>query len=156
MSNSALVVKYLEGAAAHRQQTPHEMYLLGRLYFRVGALHAIEKQDHATAVAWFDKSRPLLERPLPTTATADVGWVGESFVSMAISYWEVGRRDDGVRLTEHGLALVEQGIKEKVIGEHALTAPYTNLAFMHRELGDANKADGFIEMAGRADETRRR
>ncbi len=156
LSNSALVVKYLEAAAAHRQQTPHEAYLLGRLYFRVGALHAIEKQDHTTAVAWFDKSRPLLERPLPTTATADVGWVGESFVSMAISYWEVGRRDDGVRLTEHGLALVEQGIKEKVIGEHALTAPYTNLAFMHRELGDAEKASGFIEMAGRADGTRRR
>jgi tetratricopeptide (TPR) repeat protein len=156
LSNSALVVKYLEAAATHRQQTPHEVYLLGRLYFRVGVLHAIEKQDHMTAVAWFDKSRPLLERPLPAAAASDVGWVGESFVSMGISYWQVGRKEDGVRMTEHGLALVEQGIKDKVIGEHALTAPYTNLAFMHRELGDETKASGFIEMAGRADETRRR
>jgi hypothetical protein len=97
-----------------------------------------------------------LERPLPATAAADVGWLGESFVSMGISYWEVGHRDDGVRLTEHGLALVEQGIKDKVIGAHALTAPYTNLAYMHRELGDVEKASGFIEMAGRADGTRRR
>jgi tetratricopeptide (TPR) repeat protein len=156
LSNSSLVVKHLEAAAMHRQQTPHEVYLLGRLYFRVGVLHAIEKQDHTTAVAWFDKSRPLLERPLPATAASDVGWVGESFVSMGISYWQVGRKEDGVRMTEHGLALVEQGIKDKVIGDHALTAPYTNLAYMHRELGDDAKASGFIEMATRADDSRRR
>jgi hypothetical protein len=97
-----------------------------------------------------------LERPLPATAASDVGWVGESFVSMGISYWQVGRKEDGVRMTEHGLALVEQGIKDKVIGDHALTAPYTNLAYMHRELGDDAKASGFIEMATRADDSRRR
>jgi tetratricopeptide (TPR) repeat protein len=155
LSNSSLVVKYLESAMKQRQETPHGAYLLGRLYFRVGAIHAVELNDHRTAVAWFQKALPLLERPQPTTALADVGRLGESFVSMGISYWESGRRDEALRLTQHGIALVTQGVKDRALEEEALVVPYSNLAFMHRELGNLKQADSYTEMATRLDGTRR-
>jgi tetratricopeptide (TPR) repeat protein len=155
LANSSLVVKYLESGAQQRQPTPHDNYLLGRLYFRVGTIHAIELGDHTSAVTWFQKAVPLLEQPLPTTALADVGRLGESFVSIGISYWETGRRDEAMRLTQHGVALITQGIKDRVIEQDALTVPYSNLAFMHREQGNAKQADGFATMAARADGTRR-
>jgi tetratricopeptide (TPR) repeat protein len=155
LSNSSLVVKYLESALKQRQETPHGAYLLGRLYFRVGAIHAIELSDHRTAINWFQKGIPLLERPLPTTALSDVGRLGESFVSMGISYWEVGRRDEALRLTQYGVALVTQGVKDRVIDEESLSVPYSNLAFMHRELGNGRQAEGYEAMATRADGRRR-
>jgi tetratricopeptide (TPR) repeat protein len=155
LSNSSLVVKYLEAASKQRQETPQGAYLLGRLYFRVGAIHAVELNDHRTAVAWFQKALPLLERPQPTTALADVGRLGESFVSIGISYWETGRRDEAIRLTQHGIALVSQGIKDRAMEEDALVVPYSNLAFMHRELGNVKQAENYSEMATRLDGTRR-
>lgn len=156
LSNSSLVVKYLESALKQRQETPHGSHLLGRLYFRIGAIHAVELNDHRTAVVWFQKAMPLLERPLPTTALADVGRLGESFVSMGISFWETNQRDEALRLTEHGLALVMQGVKERVTDEDALAVPYSNLAFMHRELGQTSQAENYAQMATRVDTPRQR
>ncbi len=156
LQNSAMVVKYFESAAQHRHQTPHEAYLLGRLYFRVGAIHAIEKKDHRTACTWFDKAAPLLERPLPATAVADVGRLGESFVSMGISCWELGRRDEAIRLTQFGVDLISQGTKDRVITTDALLVPYSNLAFMHRSMGNLQQAKDFESLAARVDGTKRR
>ncbi|MEX2140362.1 MAG: hypothetical protein WD894_13950 [Pirellulales bacterium] len=155
LSNSSLVVKYLESSLQHRQATANGTHLLGRLYFRIGAIHAVELNDHRMAVTWFQKALPLLERPLPATALADMGRLGESFVSMGISFWEINQRNEAIRLTQHGLALVTQGVKNRVVDEDALTVPYSNLAFMHRELGNARQADGYAELASRLDAPQR-
>ncbi|MDZ4821384.1 MAG: hypothetical protein SGJ20_20675 [Planctomycetota bacterium] len=156
LTNSALVVKYLTSAAEHRQQTPHENYLLGRLNFRVGAIHAVDKGDHQTASIWYAKAVPLLERPLPATAVADIGQLGETFVSIGISYWQIGRKDEAIRLTQYGVDLVSQAVKQRMIGKDALVVPYSNLAFMHHALGNAELAAGFEAMATRVDEVKRR
>ena len=155
LSNSALVVKHLESSLKHRQQTPHSTHVLGRLYFRIGAIYAVELSDHRMAVTWYQKALPLLERPLPTPAAADVGRLGESFVSMGISFWEANQREEAIRLTHHGISLVMQGIKNRVISPDALAVPYSNLAFMHRELGDAKQAESYAQMATSVDDLRR-
>ncbi len=155
LSNSSLVVKHLESALKQRPETPHSAYLLGRLYFRIGAIHAVELSDHRTAATWFQKALPLLERPLPSTALADIGRLGESFVSMGISYWETNQRDAAIRLTNHGISLVTQGVKNRVIEPDSLSVPYSNLAFMHRELGDAKQADSYAQMASQVGDSRR-
>jgi tetratricopeptide (TPR) repeat protein len=155
LSNSSLVAKYLESALRQRTETPQSTYLLGRLYFRIGAIHAVELSDHRTAVAWFEKALPLLERPLPSTALADVGRLGESFVSMGISFWETNERETAVRLTNHGISLVSQGVKAGVIEPNSLSVPYSNLAFMHRELGDSRRAENYAQMASQVSESRR-
>ena len=121
-------------------------YLLGRLYFRLGAIHAIRDKNHRLAVAWFDKALPLLEKPLPAQ-TADPGQYGESFVSMGVSYWETAQREKAIELTTHGVTLIEQAVGQGLTAKSALNVPYGNLAKMHRELGENDKANHFDQMA---------
>ncbi len=149
-----LAVENLEAGAQDRQLEPAEAYLLGRLYFRMGSVYAAGSKDHQQAVVWFEKAVPLLERPIPPSAYADVGRQGESFVSMAVSYWAAGSHDEAMRLTRRGVKHIEEAIKDGILGEDALAIPYSNMATMHRYLGDEEQAQSFSEMAARAQGTR--
>jgi len=120
----------------------------------MGAVYAIHVKDPEKAVVWFERAVPLLERPIPA-ALADAGRHGESFVSMGVSYWATGNHDEALRLTRQGMKLMEQAVKDGTLDEAALRVPYTNLATMHRFLGDDEQADAFGEMAAKATESRR-
>jgi len=151
--NTAL--KYGEWAIEYLEQGEQEKrsattsYLLGRLYFRLGAIHAIRDNNHRAAITWFDKALPLLQEPAPNEAFADPGRHGETFVSMGVSYWEAGQRDKAVRVTERGLKLMQQALKQGTLDESALAVPCSNLASMHRQLGRREKAEQFERMATR-------
>lgn len=149
-------VNYLEDAVAARQPIPGQSYLMGRLYFRIGSLHAVQKKDHAQAIPWFDRAVPLMEEPIPHTAMADIGRQGETFVSMAVSYWEAGDAHEALRLTQEGLKLIEQAVEEEILDRTALAIPYSNLADMHRQMGDDDKAKSFAEMAAQIQTQKRR
>ncbi len=156
MKYGTMAVERLEAGAEGRQLEPVEAYVLGRLYFRVGAVCALHLKDAQQAVTWFERAIPLLERPLPAAAQADAGRHGESFVSMAVSYWAVGSHEEAVRLTRVGLKLMEQAVKDGTLEENTLSVPYTNLATMHRFLGDEEQADAFSEMANKPTDTQRK
>jgi len=143
----AAAVSYLESGSAGRETTATDAYLLGRLYFRVGSIYAIQHGDHRQAINWFDKATPLLNQPVPDSALADVGRQGESLVSMAVSYWEGTRYDQAVQLTERGVELMEQAVNQGILDSHALAVPYGNLANMHRHLGNAGRADHYVKLA---------
>ena len=104
-SESDNALKYGEAAAGHlahaikARPSSTSTFLLGRLYFRLGAIHAMNKHDHQAAVGWFEKALPLLERATPEDLAADVGRQGEAFVGMGVSYWETGQHDKAVALT---------------------------------------------------------
>lgn len=141
--------KYL--AKAHEiKQSSASGFLLGRLYFRLGTIHATRDRDHRAAVVWFDKAIPLLERQTPEELAADLGRHGESLVSMGVSYWESGQRQKAVALSEKGIKWMERAVKQDSLDQSALAIPYGNLAAMHRKLGAGEKADRFQEMASRA------
>ncbi|MEE8451389.1 MAG: hypothetical protein V3R99_05715 [Thermoguttaceae bacterium] len=145
-------IEYLE--QGHRQKdTATTAYLLGRLYFRLGAIHAIRDENHKAAITWFDKAAPLLQRPIPADIYADVGRNGETFVSMGVSYWESGQRDKAVSLTEHGITLMEKAVGAGTLDASALAIPYGNLASMHRQLGNADAADRFESLAAKNGQT---
>lgn len=143
-----LAVEFLE--SGNTSQTATANYLVGRLYFRLGAIHAIRDQKHDQAVAWFEKAIPYLEKPLPSEAASDLGRHGETFVSMGVSYWEVGQQEKAIQLTQEGIALMEQSIQRGVLDRSALAIPYNNLAAMHRQTGREDRARQFTEMAARA------
>lgn len=149
-------VSYLEEAVAARDPIPGQSYLMGRLYFRLGSIHAVQQKDHAQAIPWFEKAVPLMEEPIPHTAMADIGRQGETFISMAVSYWEVGQTDEALRLTQQGLKLVEQAVEEETLDRSALAIPYNNLADMHRQLGNDDKAKSYAEMAAQIQSQKRR
>jgi tetratricopeptide (TPR) repeat protein len=153
-------LKYGEWAIEYLEQGEQEKrsattsYLLGRLYFRLGAIHAIRDDNHRAAIAWFDKALPLLEKPAPGETFADLGRHGETFVSMGVSYWEAGQREKAVQVTQQGLDLMEQAVKQGTLEESALAVPYSNLASMHRQLGRQGKAEQFEKMAAKIQDTK--
>ncbi|MCC6127107.1 MAG: hypothetical protein IT426_19270 [Pirellulales bacterium] len=141
-------VEYLEEGYA-RKQSPTTAYLLGRLYFRLGAIHAIRDKDHPAAVQWFEKAVPLLDKPVPDEARADLGRFGETFVSMGVSYWETGDRNRAVELTIKGVKLMEEAVNQGTLERSALAIPYGNLAAMQRQIGKNDEAAKYSEMAAR-------
>ncbi len=125
--------------------------MLGRLYYRVGAIFAIEKQDHRTAVYWYDKAVPLLEYPMTDTTPGEWARQGETMVSMGLSFWEIGRRPEGVKLTENGVSWMVKAVQARAISEKSLSIPYGNLANMHRSLGNSDESRSFSNLANKID-----
>lgn len=154
-SDHVNALKYGEQAAEYLakanevKQSPSSAYLLGRLYFRLGTIHAIRDKDHRAAIVWFDKAVPLLEGASADEVSNDLGRHGESFVSMAVSYWEAGQRQKAVAMNEKGIASMEQAVKQGTLEKSALVVPYSNLAAMHRKLGATEKAERFQDLARR-------
>ena len=149
-------IEYLEQGGRQKEDTPAVNYLLGRLYFRLGAIHAVAEGDHKAAITWFDKAVPLLEKPVPKEALPDLGRHGETFVSMGVSYWEAGQRQRAVKLTEQGITLIEKAVADGTLDESSLTIPYNNMATMHRQLGQDTKAEKFAEMAAKHKDSQKR
>jgi tetratricopeptide (TPR) repeat protein len=141
-----------QGEPAGKQLPAHD-YLRGRLCYRLGAILAIRKSDHKQAVAWFEKAVPLLESPVPS-AVIDCGKQGEIFVSMAVSYWDIKNHTEALRLTNQGVKLMEQAASDGLLTKTALAIPYGNLASMYEQLGDAQAAKKFSELAARHEETK--
>jgi tetratricopeptide (TPR) repeat protein len=148
-------LKYGEAAAGYlahaikARPSSTSTFLLGRLYFRLGAIYAMNKHDHQAAVGWFDKALPLLEQATPEDLADGVGRQGQAFVGMGVSYWETGQHDKAVALTSKGVVWMEQAVKQGALERSALVVPYGNLASMQRKLGDKTQAKHFQEMADR-------
>jgi len=154
-SDHEAALKYAQAAVEfleqghERKQTLTTAYILGRLYFRLGAIYAIRDKNHQQAVAWFEKAVPLLMKRLPPESYADLGREGETFVSMGVSYWETKQRDKAVELTQHGISLMEDAVKQETLEQSALVVPYNNISAMHRHLGSTKKADHYQELAAK-------
>jgi tetratricopeptide (TPR) repeat protein len=131
-----------------REPPAGDRFLLGRIYFRIGAAQALGKKDHAAAVEWFDRAVPLLSEAIESSLTpAEQGTLGEMLVSMAVSYWEVGKQDLGYELTKRGVRLVEKAVEGGHLPRTALAAPYSNLGTMERRRGNTAEADRYLQEA---------
>jgi tetratricopeptide (TPR) repeat protein len=130
--------------------SPDHAYQLGRLYFRLGTIHAMGEKDHKTAIACYDRAIPLLTVASPQEFTSDLGRHGETFVSMGVSYWEIGQQQKAIELSEKGIAWMEKAVKDGTLDRSLLTVPYNNLAAMHRKLGTTEKAEKYQKLAARA------
>lgn len=140
-------ISHLEKSTTQKENDLADDYLLARLYFRVGAIYAVGKQDHKTAVTWFDKASPIFARLLPQVNPAEYGRLGETYVSMGVSYWESGDRQKALGLTQQGAELIEQLVQKGILESSALQIPYNNLATMHRQLGQNAQAQALLEKA---------
>jgi hypothetical protein len=118
-----------------RKEMPDTQFVLGRLYFQIGAVHAVHRSDHVEACRWYDRAIEPLSRPVPVTPLAAPGQHADALVSMAVSYWETGDRERAYELTGAGVELVEQGIAEGLLTNVALEVPKNNFAAMSRALG---------------------
>jgi len=148
LDNATLTVAYLERGAEQRELTDSERAAIGDLLFRIGVLHSLQNGDHATAVTWFDKVRRYWKG---SEARGDVGRLGESYVSMAVSYWQVDRREDALDLCRRGIDCMVSAVDAKQLDEPALALAYDNLSKMYAELGEDERSRTYAEMATRAE-----
>ena len=153
LENTTLTAAYLERGAEFRQLTPTERKNVGDLLFRIGILYSLQKGDHATAVTWFDKALPLWQGNPAFARDGETGRLGESLVSMAISYWQVDRRVDAVAINRTGIELMVEAVNQQTLNEQALAVAYGNLATMYYEQGDEEQAQSFADLASRAEAT---
>ncbi len=145
-------IAYLEQGASATQDNA-DSYLLGRLYFRVGAIYAVGQQNHRTAVAWYDKAVPIFNHLAENVNPGEFGRLGETYVSMGVSYWEIGQREKALDLTQRGTGLIEKVVDSGVLEASALEIPYTNLATMRRQMGQGQEADLLLQKASKAKNT---
>ena len=151
LDNATLTAAYLERGSEQRELTDREQKDLGDLMFRIGILHSLQRGDHATAVTWFDRALPLWVGNERFARDGELGRLGESYVSMAISYWQVERREDALELSRQGVDLMVTAVDEGQLEERALAVAYGNLATMHAEQGDDEQSRNYAEMASRAE-----
>jgi len=149
LDNATLTAAYLERGAVGRDLSLAEMRDYGDLLFRIGILYSLQRGDHATAVTWFDKTLPLWQEA--GDRVGDIGRVGEACISMAISYWQVDRRQDALSLSRRGVELMVEAVDDELLEERALAIAYGNLATMYAEEGDDQQAQTYAEMAGRVE-----
>ncbi|MGE0608272.1 MAG: hypothetical protein AB7O62_14340 [Pirellulales bacterium] len=143
-----LSLEHLQASLANDEPTPNQGYLLGRVSFRMGVIHAVHDKDHRQALVWFDKALPFVNQSLQSP-TCDIGRAGETLVSMAVSYWEVGERQAALRLSEQGLQMIEQAVRDGQLDDNALHVPQSNLAFMQRAMGPGQPAQETARQGGK-------
>jgi tetratricopeptide (TPR) repeat protein len=130
--------KYL--TAGLLENEPEQSYLLGRLQFRLGTIHALTKNDHATAVTYYEQAVKFFQQPVPNQDPLEVGRQGEAYVSMGVSFWETGRQDEAIEMTKQGAEFVKQAVEAGAMPRSALIVPFENLANMQRYQGQASAA----------------
>jgi tetratricopeptide (TPR) repeat protein len=151
LDNATLTAAYLERGGEHRELTAKERKNVGDLLFRIGIMHSLQRGDHATAVTWFDRVIPLWDGNPRLERDGEAGQLGESYISMAISYWQVDRRDDALALSRRGVDLMVAAVDAKQLDERSLAVAYGNLATMYAEQGDESQSQTYAELASRAE-----
>ena len=151
LDNATLTAAYMERGAEQRELTATERKAMGELMFRIGIMHSLQRGDHPTAVTWFDRTVPLWQEAGAFEGEGELGRLGESFVSMAISYWQVDRRDDALALSRRGVELMVTAVDKRQLEERSLAVAYGNLSTMYAEQGDTAQSKTYAEMASRAE-----
>lgn len=155
----ALAEAKLTEIAKQRDELPDTSYLMGRLYFQTGAVHAIHFEEHAEACAWYDRAADLLLNPVPVTTMAGPQQHGDALVSMGVSYWYQKNRRRAIELTQSGVDLIEQAVAKGILNSDSLAVPYGNLAAMYEAQGQSGPAAKYTRLAnqlkGQTDQQRR-
>jgi hypothetical protein len=150
MNYASNSVALLNGEDSGRQPSLFDRIMHGQLYFMLGSLYAVNREDHQEAVKWYEKAKPMFDDESLTNLVDGTGF-GDLFVSMGVSYWEVGEKEKAVQMTQIGAELMQHAVQTGSMDLVALTVPYGNLAAMHKNLGNGNEAKHFAEMMARVE-----
>ncbi|MCA9238905.1 MAG: hypothetical protein KDA37_01845, partial [Planctomycetales bacterium] len=140
-------IDHLAAGAESADDRPAAEALVGRLYFHIGAVYAVHKQDHKSAVQWYDRAQEMLIPAAPKTELVIPRQLGESLVSMGVSYWDQDQQDKAVQLTLRGAEIMNRAVTAGVLDKAALGVPYGNLATMYRKQGNTPEAAKYAELA---------
>ena len=75
------------------------------------------------------------------------GSIGDRLVSMGVSYWQDGKREKALQLTQRGAELLKHAVSLGNRKSDSLAIPYANLASMHDVLGHKAEAARFTKQS---------
>ena len=133
--------------------TSVEAYRRGRLYFALGATYAFHEKDHDEAVRWYEKAIGQFAE-VAVVPKIQQALHGDRFVSVGVSFWQIGAKTEAVEVTEIGVSFIRQAIDSGLTSPQVLAVPYANLAEMHGKLGNSERARNYQELAARLPTTR--
>lgn len=133
--------------AKQRDEMPDTAYLLGRLYFQIGAVHAVHFDDHVSACEWYDEAVDRLLTPVPVTTIAAPQQHGDALVSMGVSYWNQDNHRQAIKVTESGVELIEEAVVSGLLEPETLKVSYGNLSAMYTAEGEQESAARYQELA---------
>lgn len=139
----------LAAGVTGREPNTADDYLLGRLYYRLGAMDAMAQDNHIRATEWYDQALSWLGRPASEIPKQLLLPWGEMLVSMAVSYWEAGAHSQAIELTLQGTSMMEQAVQQRQANQQVLSVPYSNLARMFDHAGDAAQAARYRQLASK-------
>ncbi len=142
-----LAVDNLAEGALSRQAVHYSEQIVGQLYFQMGAVYAVHKLDHKKAAQWYDQADALLTGPRPVSELYAPRREGEMLVSMGVTYWQLGKQDQALKLTQDGVDLVEKAVADGILARTALAVPYGNLATMYKTTGETTNATKYADLA---------
>ena len=142
-------VTILERIKGQRQGGLREQLVYGELYFLLGSLQANHHADHFAAVSWHAQAAPILRDGAEIVSLVEKSRIGNSFVSMGAVRWQMGEHEPAIDLTEQGVKHIEEAVLAEAAPREKLAIPLTNLATMHRELGNDEQSRVYSEMAAR-------
>lgn len=142
-----LAVDNLAEGATSRQAVHFSEQLVAQLYFHMGAVHAVLRQDHAKAMPWYEKAVPLLTGPRPVSELYSPRREGEMLVSIGVTCWQVGQQAKALEVTRSGTNLVEMAVEDGILAKTSLAVPYGNLATMYNQMGESTNSAKYLELA---------
>ena len=129
------------------------LYRLANLYFQMGTLEASgqasrppvkpDKKSHIRAAGWYAKAIPLFQQIEASLGKYEQPVLGQMYVSMGFTYWEVDQKDYAVQITEYGVGKLENAVDNGLISAKVLAAPYTNLSNMYENMGRSDEAEAY-------------
>ena len=139
--------KLLAEGSLYRDKTSIYQYQRGRTLYFAGAVQALLFNDHAEAVNWYDRALQFMKTALPSSHETELALQGERLVRMGVSYWNHQRHETAIKVTRAGMKMIEDAVKREWIEREALGIPYGNLASMYGQVGDAERAKKYDQLA---------
>ena len=149
---SKKAIQYLERYSNDSDDTEN-IYRLANLYYQIGTLEAQgrasrppvppDKKAHIRATGWFAKAIPLFQQIEEFLGRYEQPVLGQMYVSIGVSYWEVGAKDYAVQITEYGVSKLVDAVDNELISDKILATPYTNLSNMYETMGRSDEAEAY-------------
>ena len=139
----------LDNSSEDIEETPHDKYLKSQLCFAIGSIKAIRDEDHPEAVEWYTKARSAVVGSNFITPLYSNQGHGQMYVSMGLSYWEVGEQEKAIKVTQTGANLMKQAVESGSLQLQAMAVPYGNLATMHGKLGKGSKSQEYAKLVAK-------
>lgn len=111
--------------------------------FARGVVDSVGTGDHEAASIWFRRMLSALDDPRVTPYPREATERGDQLVSIGVSFWQIGAKEDAIAVTERGLHYIDSAIAVGWADAADRLVAVENLKAMHQATGNTKAADAY-------------